>query len=177
MAKYKDTKNEESKGEESTNLMSPSITGETNNFVGDDPVMTKEANKSKPSPTAPSSAVADDLDIPYSGLKGNAFVNNLDCKEGWKALLYNQKEIILARTIGFIVEAEHVLKVLNHPELFDTTSDPRYVIKGDCIVVVCKRADYDAMCLKSVKDWQHRNMPLNQSANITETLKTKKIEG
>jgi hypothetical protein len=167
MARKNTSKTEE--GSESTaGLMSGAVFGEDNNFTGDEP-----ANK-KPSisPVAPATVV-EEVDMPYSGLNSKVFVNNLECRPGWKALLYNQKEIILARTIGYVTEAEHVLKVLAHPELFDTESDPRYVVKGDCIVVVCKQADYDAMCLRNVKDWQQRNMPINQSANITESLKIK----
>lgn len=113
--------------------------------------------------------VTDDA-IPYGGLhKEVVGVDILACKDDWKAILYNNKDITMARTIGYVTEKKYVEKVLLHPEKFDLRSNPDHVVYGDCFVVLCKQADYEERMDREVANWHSRNMG-QKNPHITESL-------
>jgi hypothetical protein len=121
------------------------------------------------SPSADSVDGADES-IPYGGLhKEVAGVDILACKDDWKAILYNNKDITMARTIGYVTEKKYVVQALLYPEKFDLRSDPDHVVMGDTFVVLCKQADYEDRMNQEVANWHSRNMG-QKNPNITESL-------
>ena len=133
----------------------------------------KAKQKELSNPVKP--VVAVDVEgVSYTGLKvDNPVVDMLECLPGWKAIPQNKKFITQARTIGYVVEAEQVKKILLHPEMFDLDTDPNFVIYGDTYIVVCKQSDYDTRAEKDMADWHARTFA-STSPNITEKLTQKR---
>lgn len=112
--------------------------------------------------------------LPYTGLKlDNPTVDMFECLPGWKAIPQNKKFITMARTIGYLTEQQHVVKILLHPEMFDLETDPQFVVYGDTYIVVCKQSDDDARRDKDIADWHARTFA-SSSPNITEKLTQKR---